>query len=145
MKDRKNKLGSFVPLQRPLLRSLAFLSLSNAAKVAYTYFLYDKKSSHQDEVVLTFSQAKNFKVCQSQSTFTKIKRELVQYGLLDPLDGGGLNAPAIFKVSNRWNRYGNEDFKDLKYKPGFSSKFFKDAMANPEKRQRIIQARHGVS
>ena len=76
--------------------------------------------------------------------YTKIKRELVQYGLLDPLDGGGLNAPAIFKVSNRWNRYGNEDFKDLKYKPGFSSKFFKDAMANPEKRQRIIQARHGV-
>ena len=74
---------------------------------------------------LLFSQAKNFKVCQSQSTFTKIKRELVQYGLLDPLDGGGLNAPAIFKVSNRWNRYGDEDFKELKYKSGFSSKFFK--------------------
>ena len=145
MKDRKNKLGSFVPLQRPLLRSLAFLSLSNTAKVAYTCFLYDKKSSHQDEVVLTFSQAKNFKVCQSQSTFTKIKRELVKYGLLDPLDGGGLNAPAIFKVSNRWNSYGNEDFKELKYQPGFGSKYFKDAMAIPEKRQRIIQARHGVS
>ena len=103
------------------------------------------RRSHQTANFLTFSQAKNFKVCQSQSTFTKIKRELVQYGLLDPLDGGGLNAPAIFKVSNRWNRYGNEDFKELKYKPGFSSKFFKDAMANPEKRQRIIQARHGVS
>ena len=88
---------------------------------------------------------KNFKVCQSQSTFTKIKRELVQYGFLDPLDGGGLNAPAIFKISNRWNRYGNEDFKELKYKPGFGSKYFKEAMANPEKRQRIIQSRHGVS
>ena len=87
MKGRKNKLGSFVALQRPLLKSLAFLSLSNTAKVAYSYFLYDKKSSHQDEVILTFSQAKNFKVCQSQSTFTKIKRELVQYGFLDPLDG----------------------------------------------------------
>ena len=145
MKNRKNKLGSFVPLQRPLLRSLAFLSLSNTAKIAYTYFLYDKKSSHQDEVVLTFSQAKNFKVCQSQSTFTKIKRELVKHGFLDPLDPGGLNAPAIFKVSYRWNRYGYEDFKELQYKPGFSSKFFKEAMANPEKRQRIIQARHGVS
>ena len=145
MKGRKKILCSFVVLQRPLLKSLAFLSLSNTAKVAYSYFLYDKKSSHQDEVILTFSQAKNFKVCQSQSTFTKIKRELVQYGFLDPLDGGGLNAPAIFKVSNRWNRYGYEDFKELQYKPGFSSKFFKDAMANPEKRQRIIQARHGVS
>ena len=144
MKKRK-KLGSFVPLGRPLLKSLAFTSLSSSAKIAYPYFLYDKKNDHQDEVVLTFSQAKNFKVCQSQSTFTKIKRELVQYGLLDPLDGGGLNAPAIFKISNRWNRYGDEDFKELKYQPGFSSKFFKDAMAIPEKRQRIIQARHGVS
>ena len=145
MKNRKNKLGSFVPLGRPLLKSLAFTSLSSSAKIAYPYFLYDKKNDHQDEVVLTFSQAKNFKVCQSQSTFTKIKRELVKYGLLDPLDGGGLNAPAIFKVSNRWKRYGDEDFKELKYQLGFSSKFFKEAMANPEKRQRIIQARHGVS
>ena len=145
MKNRKKKLGSFVPLGRPLLKSLAFTSLSSSAKIAYPYFLYDKKNDHQDEVVLTFSQAKNFKVCQSQSTFTKIKRELVQYGLLDPLDGGGLNAPAIFKISNRWNRYGDEDFKELKYQPGFGSKYFKDAMAIPEKRQRIIQARHGVS
>ena len=145
MKNRKNKLGSFVPLGRPLLSSLAFTSLCSSAKIAYAYFLYDKKNDHQDQVILTFSQAKKFNICRSQSTFTKIKKELVKHGFLDPLDGGGLNAPAIFKVSNRWNRYGNEDFKDLKYKPGFSSKFFKDAMANPEKRQRIIQSRHGVS
>ena len=145
MKKRKKKLGSFVPLGRPLLKSLAFTSLSSSAKIAYPYFLYDKKNAHEDKVILTFSQAKKFNICRSQSTFPKIKKELVKHGLLDPLDGGGLNAPAIFKVSNRWNRYGNEDFKELKYKPGFSSKFFKDAMANPEKRQRIIQSRHGVS
>ena len=145
MKNRKNKLGSFVPLGRPLLSSLAFTSLCSSAKIAYAYFLYDKKNAHEDKVILTFSQAKKFNVCRSQSTFTKIKKELVKHGFLDPLDGGGLNAPAIFKVSNRWNRYGNEDFKELKYKAGFSSKFFKKAMANPEKRQRIIQARHGVS
>ena len=145
MKNRKNKLGSFVALGRPLLSSLAFTSLCSSAKIAYAYFLYDKKNNHQDQVILTFSQAKKFNVCRSQSTFTKIKKELVKHGFLDPLDGGGLNAPAIFKVSNRWNRYGNEDFKELKYQPGFGSKYFKDAMANPEKRQRIIQARHGVS
>ena len=145
MKNRKNKLGSFVALGRPLLSSSAFTSLCSSAKIAYAYFLYDKKNAHEDKVILTFSQAKKFNVCRSQSTFTKIKKELVKHGFLDPLDGGGLNAPAIFKVSNRWNRYGNEDFKELKYQPGFGSKYFKDAMANPEKRQRIIQARHGVS
>ena len=145
MKNRKNKLGSFVALGRPLLRSLAFTSLCSSAKIAYAYFLYDKKNDHQDQVILTFSQAKKFNVCRSQSTFTKIKKELVKHGFLDPLDGGGLNAPAIFKISNRWNRYDNKDFKELKYKPGFGSKYFKEAMANPEKRQRIIQSRHGVS
>ena len=145
MKNRKNILGSFVPLGRPLLSSLAFTSLCSSAKIAYAYFLYDKKNAHEDKVILTFSQAKKFNICRSQSTFTKIKKELVKHGFLDPFDGGGLNAPAIFKVSNRWNRYGNEDFKELKYKPGFGSKYFKEAMANPEKRQRIIQSRHGVS
>ena len=101
--------------------------------------------SGNNNVKLLISQAKKFNVCRSQSTFTKIKKELVKHGFLDPLDGGGLNAPAIFKISNRWNRYDNEDFKELKYKPGFGSKYFKEAMANPEKRQRIIQSRHGVS
>ena len=114
MKNRKKKLGSFVPLGRPLLKSLAFTSLSSSAKIAYPYFLYDKKNAHEDKVILTFSQAKKFNICRSQSTFTKIKRDLVKHGFLDPLDGGGLNAPAIFKISNRWNRYGNEDFKELK-------------------------------
>ena len=144
MKKHK-KLGSFVPLGRPLLKSLAFTSLSSSAKIAYAYFLYDKKNAHEDKVILTFSQAKKFNICRSQSTFTKIKKDLVKHGFLDSFDGGGLNAPAVFKISNRWKRYGEEDFKELQYKPGFGSKYFKDAMANPEKRQRIIQSRHGVS
>ena len=46
MKNRKNKLGSFVALGRPLLRSLAFTSLCSSAKIAYAYFLYDKKNAH---------------------------------------------------------------------------------------------------
>ena len=144
MKKRK-KLGSFVPLGRPLLKSLAFTSLSSSAKIAYPYFLYDKKNDHEDKLILTFSQAKKFNICRSQSTFTKIKKDLVKHGFLDSFDGGGLNAPAVFKISNRWKRYGEEDFKELQYKPGFGSKYFKEAMANPEKRQRIIQSRHGVS
>jgi hypothetical protein len=46
MKNRKNKLGSFVPLGRPLLSSLAFTALRSSAKIAYAYFLYDKKNAH---------------------------------------------------------------------------------------------------
>ena len=29
-----------------------------------------------------------------------------------------------------WKRFGKNDFKDLKYQSGFSSKFFKDAWAS---------------
>ena len=105
MKNRKNKLGSFVPLGRPLLKSLAFTSLSSSAKIAYPYFLYDKKNAHEDKVILTFSQAKKFKVCQSQSTFTKAKKELVKHGFLDPIVGGGLNATGVYKLSYRWKRW----------------------------------------
>ena len=46
MKKRKKKLGSFVPLGRPLLSSLAFTALRSSAKIAYAYFLYDKKNAH---------------------------------------------------------------------------------------------------
>jgi len=110
MKNRKKTWLFCVPLGRPLLSSLAFTALRSSTKIAYAYFLYDKKNDHQDQVILTFSQAKKFNVCRSQSTFTKSKKELVKHGFLDPLDPGGLNALAIFKISNRWNRYDNEDF-----------------------------------
>ena len=139
---KRKKLGSFVPLGRPLLRSLAYTSLSRSAKIAYPYFLYDKKNYHQDSVILTFSQARRFGVCQSPSTFTKIKRELVRHGFLDPVDGGGLNAPAVFKISLRWKRFGDGDFKEVPFRPGVSSKFFKSAMADASKRHKIIQSRH---
>ena len=60
MKNRKNKLGSFVALGRPLLSSLAFTSLCSSAKIAYAYFLYDKKNADDSNYNQQFYECEAF-------------------------------------------------------------------------------------
>ena len=144
MARRKNKItGRFVPLRHQLIESDAFMSLSSTAKIAYLYFMHDIKNDYESEVILTLGQAKKYSVCRSPSTFNKAKRELVQNGLLDPVDGGGLNAPAIFKKSERWRLFGSGHYKPMKYKPGHGSKYFRTAMRDERMRAKILTARHG--
>ena len=143
MARRKNKItGRFVPLRHQLIESAAFMSLSSTAKIAYIYFMHDIKNDYESEVILTLGQAKKYNVCRSPSTFDKAKRELVQNGLLDSIDGGGLNAPAIFKLSERWRLFGLDNFKPVKYKRGHGSKYFKTAMRDEKLRAKILAARH---
>ena len=144
-KKRKKIESPFVPLLHPLMESEAFKSMCGPAKVAYLYFLRDVRSGHQEEVILTFGQAKKYGVCKSPSTFDKAKKQLVKHGLLDPVDGGGLNFPAVFKKSSRWRLYGTDRFKDAKYISGHGSKYFRDAMKDDKKRKMILNARHKPS
>mgnify|MGYP001262978297 CR=1 FL=1 len=141
-KKRQKIEGRFVPLQHKLLESKAFQSLTKSAKVAYIYFLFDIKSGHQKEVILTFEQAKKHFVCSSPSTFMKIKKELVNNGFLNQLEGGGLNSPTKFAISHRWKDYGLNDFDQGKYTPGIGSKYFKTAWRDEKKREKLIRARY---
>lgn len=126
-----------------LLDSDAFQSLSSTAKIAFMYFRRDMKNGHQTEVVLTFPQAKKYGVCCSPSTFDRIKRELVEKGFLDPFEPGGLNQPAIFRLSNRWKWYGTSRFQKVEYEPGVGSKYFQLAWKDEERSKKLIKARHG--
>lgn len=141
-KRRKRIEGGFVPLPHNLIGSEAYQSLSATAKLTYTYFLRDIRNGHQVNVTLTFSQAKKYGVCQSPDTFSKAKKRLVGNGLLDQVSGGGLNAPAIFKLSERWRQYGTDRFEVIPYKSGLGSKYFKTAMADEEKRKKVLTARY---
>jgi len=107
------------------------------------YFRRDKKNGHQTKVVLTFSQAKKYRICSSPATFDKIKRELVGKGFLDPLESGGLNQPAVFELSDRWKRYGQSNFEVAPYKTGVGSKHFQIIWKDTKKRENLIKARHG--
>ena len=135
--------GQFVPMIYPMLKSEAFKSLSTTAKVAYLYFEMDRKNGHQTEFILTFPQAQKYGVCASPETFNKAKRELVEKGFLDPFEPGGLNQPAIFRLSNRWKWYGADRFQKIEFKPGVGSKYFRQAWSDKERREQLIEARHG--
>ena len=140
---RKVKIeGGFVPLPHNLMESEAYKSLKTTAKVAFLYFLRDKKSGHQTDVTLTCSQAQRYRVCQSPSSFAKAKRQLVKHGFLDPVDGGGLNAPAIFRLSDRWKHFGTDRFNDVLYKSGVGSKYFATAMKDSDKKKKVLVARY---
>lgn len=134
--------GGFVYLQHILLDSEAFQTLSPVAKIAFWYFKRDIKNGHQTEVSLTYSQARNKGVCRSPSTFDRAKRELVEKGLLDPLEPGGLNQRAVFKLSYRWKRYGQSKFEVMPYKTGVGSKYFQVIWKDTNKRENLIKARH---
>ena len=143
MSRRRKKIeGPFVALLHRLIESEAYKSLSATAKLAYVYFLRDLRNGHQEDVTLTFGQAKKYRVCQSPSTFIKAKKQLVENGLLDPVDGGGLNAPAVFKISGRWKWFDRDLFQILPYKSGFSSKYFKTAMEDEDKKRKVLNARY---
>ena len=98
--------GKFVMMTREILYSKAYQELSQSAKLAYIYFAIDQKSKEDKKVILTYGQAKEHGVCRSPSTFSKVKKELVRYGFLDPLKRGGLNEHSVFELSGRWINYG---------------------------------------
>ncbi len=141
-KKHKKIKGRFIPLSHNLVDSEAYKQLSATATRALIYFKRDVKNGHQTEVVLTFGQAQKYGVCDSSTTFCKVKKELVKHGLLDPVDGGGLNAPAVFKLSERWRQFNTGQFNEVPYKLGVGSKYFRTAMKDETKRKRLLDARH---
>ena len=139
---KKKYSKGFVRLPHNLIESDAYKQLSATATRAFTYFRRDLKSGHQTEVVLTFGQAQKYGVCDSSTTFCKVKKELVKHGLLDPVDGGGLNAPAVFKLTERWRQFNTDQFNEVPYKLGVGSKYFRTAMNDEMKRKKLLEARH---
>ncbi len=141
-KKHKKIKGRFIPLSHNLVDSEAYKQLSATATRALIYFKRDVKNGHQTEVVLTFGQAQKYGVCDSSTTFCKVKKELVKHGLLDPVDGGGLNAPAVFKLTERWRQFNTGQFNEVPYKLGVGSKYFRTAMEDETKRKKLLDARH---
>ena len=140
-REKDKKRGHYISLSRKLLKSEAFKTLGSTAKVTYLYFLLDKRVKGQEECILTFAQAKENGICSSPDTFDKAKRQIVDHGILDPLDGGGFNEPARFKYSERWEDFGTDSFKKRKYKSGHGSKYFQILMKDEKKKEKIINAR----
>lgn len=140
-REKDKNRGHYIILTRKILKSEAYKTLSSTAKTTYSYFLLDKRKKGQTECILTFAQAKENCICRSPDTFVKAKKQLVEHGLLDPIDGGGFNEPARFKYSDRWEDFGTDCFKKREYKSGHGSKYFQVLMKNEKKKKNVIDAR----
>ncbi len=115
-RKKTNRLPSFVALTWELLNSKAYIDLTHAAKGALPYFLGKIKSHGLDRFdsnfSFSYSEAKRFGF--ARATFHRIICELIEKGLIDPVDRGGLRGAggsySYFKLSERWRRYGENDF-----------------------------------
>lgn len=123
-KTKNNKLPPFVPLLWEMLNSKAYKDLNYASAKALPYFLGKYRGAYKDgqkylfEFSFSYSEAKRYGF--ASSTFSKVIQELVRKGFIDPVDKGGLRGDGksynLFKLSERWERYGTEEFKHKDWK-----------------------------
>ena len=89
-RDRfKNRHRAFVMIWKDMLRSPAWLALSNAARVAYIHLAadYNGRPEKQTCLRLAYSQAQKL---MAKKTYTKAIRELLAKGFIKMTKRGGL-------------------------------------------------------
>ena len=124
MKKRKSgKLPPFVALTWNLLNSKAYKELSPSASKLLPFFLGKPKinqaypACYEIEFEFTYSEARKYGFCNK--TFSRCIRELMSKGFIDPVWKGGLRgdrkSSSKFRVSRRWEDYGNGNFKQINW------------------------------
>jgi hypothetical protein len=120
----RGNLPPFVPLFWIMLNSPAFKSLPPSAAKALPFFLGKVKLHPRDpekyQAEFIFSYREGQKRGFALATFSKIIRDLIWYGFIDPVDRGGLRGDCKtnnkFRLSKRWEAYGSEQFKAIEWK-----------------------------
>jgi len=119
-----NSLPPFVALTWGLLNNEAYKQLKSSSAKALPYFLGKFKGGYRDpQRYLTefpFSYSEGRKYGFAPATFSTVIQELVRKGFIDPVDKGGLRSDGksynLFKLSERWEKYGTAEFKALDWK-----------------------------
>ena len=113
----------FVALTWKLLNSKCYLKLSFAAKAALPYFLGKVKMDPMDpqryEVDFKFSYPEAERLGFAAATFSRIINDLVRYGLIDPIERGGLRGFKkgynIFRLSKRHELWETPEFVQINW------------------------------
>jgi hypothetical protein len=122
-RNRKDSLPPFVALIWDVLNSKAYIDLPASAGKALPYFLGKVKCSFNDPqrylIEFSFSYSEGKRLGFATATFSNVIKALVKKGFIDPVDKGGLRSNGksynIFRLSRRWEKYGNADFKDIEW------------------------------
>jgi hypothetical protein len=98
MSREKNSLPPFVALLWEMLNSWAYKELNSSAAKALLYFLGKFKGVYSDpqryKLAFPFSYSEAERLGFASSTFSRVIRELVRKGFIDPVDKGGLKSDA---------------------------------------------------
>jgi hypothetical protein len=124
---KKTKATSpYTYLEKELVKSNAWLSLSGIAPQVYTIFLlkrtvitHKRKKGHErkectnsQELVFTYAEAKeNYGILQSR--FCRAIDDLIDKGLIDVVRsaGGLFKEVTLYGLSDRWRKYGTSRFE----------------------------------
>jgi len=128
MARRRKGTGQF-PIERDLIRSPAYLSLTGRAPQVLTVFLSKAVFQHVNlpghrgkqwrqinngEIKFTYSEAADLGV--PQGVFRRAIDQLVEHGFIDiDRPGGGMHGSAtLYALSTRWRAWGKPDFTPAK-------------------------------
>jgi len=102
-----------------MLNSRSYKDLKYASAKALPYFLGKIKENYREPqrylMEFSFSYSEGIKLGFASATFSTVIKELVDKGFIDPVDKGGLRSDGksynLFKLSERWRRYGTNEFE----------------------------------
>ena len=107
-----------------ILNSEAYRNLPPSSAKALPYFLGKVKVIGKDPerflIDFAFSYREAKKYGFSSSTWSKIIRDIIRHGFVDPVDKGGLRGEgqscSIFRLSRRWEEYGTPEFQQINWR-----------------------------
>ena len=109
-KKNRVKKRSFVSIDREMMNSDAWRSLSFTAVTAYINVYYNLKGkTKKKEIICTHSTLKN---PMAKSTWRRVTMELIEKGFIDLVKGssGHHRQPNIYGLSERWRLWGTPRF-----------------------------------
>jgi len=115
--NKKNKNGQY-KAEPPYMQIeyKAWDMLTKKGKLLYAEFIKKYNGSNANEIELTFTEIKEKKI-MSVNTFPKAREELIEKGLIDLVKRGTLwNESNIYRISNRWRKYGTKEFEKINIK-----------------------------
>ncbi len=125
-KKKRNKIdGNFTVIEDNIYDSEAFRDLSIHTKWLFFEFKHKFYGDNRKHIIFTYQEAIKL---MSINTFIKSRNKLIENGLIDIKERGGLEKqPMIYGLSERWRKYGTKDFEKKKiedvlpkiYKTGF--------------------------
>jgi len=117
----KLKLTPFVAMTWEILNSDAYIKLRPSAGKALPYFrgkgmkIAFAKNDNENNAEFVFSYDEAERLGFSSATYSRIIKELIEKGFVEPSGYGGLKGFCKsfnkFRLSNRWRQYGKPDFE----------------------------------